>query len=99
MEKCLGEVAELPDPIGTIVSTTQRPNGLLIGQLRVPLGVVGIVYESRPDVTSDASGICLKSGNAVILRGGSDALNSNLAIVGAFTGAPLPPEYAPKRSK
>ena len=87
MERSLGEVAELPDPIGTLVSTTQRPNGLLIGQLRVPLGVVGIIYESRPDVTSDASGICLKSGNAVILRGGSDALNSNLAIVDAFTGA------------
>jgi glutamate-5-semialdehyde dehydrogenase len=81
MSKCLMEVAELPDPIGTILNTWTRPNGLFIGQLRVPLGVVGVIYESRPDVTSDAAGICLKSGNAVILRGGSDAINSNLAIV------------------
>jgi glutamate-5-semialdehyde dehydrogenase len=80
MAKCLQEVAELTDPIGQIVNTWTRPNGLIIGQLRVPLGVVGIIYESRPDVTSDATGICLKSGNAVILRGGSDALNSNVAI-------------------
>jgi len=80
MAKCLREVAEFPDPIGQIVKTWTRPNGLVIGQLRVPLGVVGIIYESRPDVTSDASGICLKSGNAVILRGGSDAINSNMAI-------------------
>ena len=87
MAKCLREVADLPDPIGTIISTTIRPNGLQIGQLRVPLGVVGVIYESRPDVTSDASGICLKSGNAVILRGGSDAINSNLAIVEAFHSA------------
>lgn len=80
MAHCLREVAGLPDPIGEIVKTWTRPNGLIIGQLRVPLGVVGIIYESRPDVTSDASGICIKSGNAVILRGGSDAINSNIAI-------------------
>ncbi len=80
MAQCLREVAELPDPIGQIVKTWTRPNGLIIGQLRVPLGVVGIIYESRPDVTSDASGICIKSGNAVILRGGSDAINSNITI-------------------
>jgi len=80
MAQCLREVAELPDPIGEIVKTWTRPNGLIIGQLRVPLGVVAVIYESRPDVTSDASGICLKSGNAVILRGGSDAINSNVAI-------------------
>ena len=80
MAQCLREVAALPDPVGEIVKTWVRPNGLIIGQLRVPLGVVAVIYESRPDVTSDASGICLKSGNAVILRGGSDAINSNIAI-------------------
>jgi glutamate-5-semialdehyde dehydrogenase len=80
MANCLREVAHLPDPIGEIVKTWTLPNGLIIGQLRVPLGVVAIIYESRPDVTSDASGICLKSGNAVILRGASDAINSNIMI-------------------
>jgi glutamate-5-semialdehyde dehydrogenase len=80
MANCLREVAQLPDPIGEIVKTWTRPNGLIIGQLRVPLGVVAVIYESRPDVTSDASGICLKSGNAVILRGGSEAINSNIAV-------------------
>jgi len=80
MAQCLREVADLPDPVREIVRTWTRPNGLIIGQLRVPLGVVAVIYESRPDVTSDASGICLKSGNAVILRGGSDAINSNVAV-------------------
>jgi len=80
MAQCLREVADLPDPIGEIIKTWTRPNGLIIGQLRVPLGVVAVIYESRPDVTSDAAGICLKSGNAVILRGGSDAINSNIAV-------------------
>lgn len=80
MEKCLREVSSLTDPIGAIERTWTRPNGLIIGQLRVPLGVIGVIYESRPDVTSDSAGICIKSGNAVILRGGSDAINSNLTI-------------------
>jgi glutamate-5-semialdehyde dehydrogenase len=80
MARGLREVSALADPIGTIISSWTRPNGLIISQVRVPLGVVGIIYESRPDVTSDAAGICIKSGNAVILRGGSDALNSNVAI-------------------
>jgi glutamate-5-semialdehyde dehydrogenase len=80
MAKDLKEVSALADPIGTIISSWTRPNGLIISQVRVPLGVVGVIYESRPDVTSDAAGICIKSGNAVILRGGSDALNSNVAI-------------------
>ncbi|MEM1585898.1 MAG: glutamate-5-semialdehyde dehydrogenase [Candidatus Bathyarchaeia archaeon] len=80
MAQCLREVAELPDPVGQIVKTWVRPNGLIIGQIRVPLGVVAVIYESRPDVTSDATGICIKSGNAVILRGGSEAINSNVAI-------------------
>jgi glutamate-5-semialdehyde dehydrogenase len=87
MACCLREVAELDDPVGEIVKTWTRPNGLMIGQMRVPLGVVGIIYESRPDVTSDASGICIKSGNAVVLRGGSDAINSNIAIGEALRGA------------
>jgi glutamate-5-semialdehyde dehydrogenase len=76
----LREVSALPDPIGTVLSSWTRPNGLIISQVRVPLGVVGIIYESRPNVTSDSAGICIKSGNAVILRGGSDALHSNVAI-------------------
>jgi glutamate-5-semialdehyde dehydrogenase len=87
MAGCLREVAELDDPVGEIVNTWTRPNGLMIGQMRVPLGVVGIIYESRPDVTSDASGICIKSGNAVILRGGSDAINSNVEIGYVLRGA------------
>lgn len=80
MANCLREVAQLPDPIGEIAKVSTLPNGLIIGQLRVPLGVVAVIYESRPEVTSDASGICLKSGNAVILRGASDAINSNVTI-------------------
>lgn len=80
MAKELREVSALPDPIGTVLATWTRPNGLIISQVRVPMGVVGVIYESRPNVTSDSAGICIKSGNAVILRGGSDALNSNVAI-------------------
>jgi glutamate-5-semialdehyde dehydrogenase len=80
MANTLREIAELVDPVREIVKTWTRPNGLIIGQLLVPLGVIGIIYESRPDVTSEASGLCIKSGNAIILRGGSDAINSNLAI-------------------
>jgi glutamate-5-semialdehyde dehydrogenase len=80
MAKELREVSALQDPIGTILSSWTRPNGLIISQIRVPMGVVGVIYESRPNVTSDSAGICVKSGNAVVLRGGSDALNSNIAI-------------------
>ena len=80
MAKELREVSGLPDPIGEILATWTRPNGLIISQVRVPMGVVGVIYESRPNVTSDSAGICIKSGNAVVLRGGSDSLNSNLAI-------------------
>ncbi len=75
------EVAKLPDPIGEVLGMEKRPNGLLIGQKRVPLGVVGIIYEARPNVTTDAFGLCFKTGNAVILKGGSDAIFSNRAIV------------------
>ena len=94
MARSLREVAGLPDPVGAILNSWTRPNGLIIGQLRVPLGVVGVIYESRPDVTSDAAGICIKSGNAVILRGGSDAINSNITIGeilrDALTGTVVP---------
>jgi glutamate-5-semialdehyde dehydrogenase len=78
--KGLTEVAGLPDPIGKVTSMWRRPNGLLVGRMRIPLGVIGIIYESRPNVTADAAALCLKSGNAVILRGGSEAINSNIAI-------------------
>lgn len=81
MAKGLKEMALLPDPVGEVISMTKRPNGLLIGKKRVPIGVVGIIYEARPNVTSDAFGLCFKTGNAVILKGGSDAINSNIAIV------------------
>ena len=81
MAEGLCQVAALEDPIGEILGMKTRPNGLQIGKKRVPLGVVGIIYESRPNVTADAFGLCFKTGNAVILRGGSDAIHSNLAIV------------------
>ena len=74
------QIAKLPDPIGEISGLRYRPSGIQVGQMRVPLGVVGIIYESRPNVTADAAGLCLKSGNAAILRGGSEALHSNQAI-------------------
>jgi glutamate-5-semialdehyde dehydrogenase len=76
----LREVAELPDPVGEISDMRRRPNGIQVGRMRIPLGVIGIVYESRPNVTADAAGLCLKSGNVVVLRGGSEAINSNVAI-------------------
>ena len=74
------EVAALPNPLGEVTSMWRRPNGLLVGKMRIPLGVIGIIYEARPNVTADAAALCLKSGNAVILRGGSEAANSNIAI-------------------
>lgn len=81
MAEGLLQIAALEDPIGEVISMKPRPNGLLIGQKRVPLGVIGIIYEARPNVTADAFGLCFKTGNAVILKGGSDALKSNQAIV------------------
>jgi len=80
MAKGLEEVAILPDPVGEIVKMWKRPNGLIVGKMRIPLGVIAIIYESRPNVTIDAAGLCFKSGNAVILRGGKEALNSNIAL-------------------
>ena len=74
------QIAKLPDPVGEITNLRYRPSGIQVGQMRVPLGVIGIIYESRPNVTADAAGLCLKSGNAAILRGGSEAIHSNQAI-------------------
>lgn len=87
MAACLREVAELPDPVGEVVESWTLPNGLEIKRVRVPLGVVGLIYESRPDVTSDAAGICLKSGNCIVLRGGSEAINSSKAVAKVISEA------------
>jgi len=81
MAQGLREVSSLPDPVGEVIKMWQRPNGMTVGRMRVPIGVIGIIYESRPNVTADAAGLCLKAGNAVLLRGGSEAINSNRAIV------------------
>lgn len=81
MAEGLRQLVNLEDPIGEVISMKKRPNGLIIGQKRVPLGVVGIIYEARPNVTADAFGLCFKTGNAVILKGGKDAIHSNTAIV------------------
>ena len=90
----LVQIAALPDPVGEIVGLKYRPSGIQVGQMRVPLGVIGIIYESRPNVTADAAALCLKSGNAAILRGGSEALHSNQAIAACvhegLKGAGLP---------
>jgi glutamate-5-semialdehyde dehydrogenase len=80
MAEGLREVARLPDPVGEVIKMWKRPNGLMVGRMRIPIGVIGIIYESRPNVTADAAGLCLKSGNSVILRGGSEAFHSNQAI-------------------
>lgn len=87
MAQGLKEVAALPDPVGDVESMWLRPNGIQVGKVRVPLGVIGIIYEARPNVTVDAAGLCLKSGNAVLLRGGSEAINSNKVIAKVIAGA------------
>jgi glutamate-5-semialdehyde dehydrogenase len=90
----LRQVAALPDPVGAVIGVQERPSGIKVGQMRVPIGVIGIIYESRPNVTADAAGLCIKSGNAAILRGGSEALHSNQAIAACvhegLKGAGLP---------
>ena len=80
MAQGLREVAALPDPVGEVTRMWKRPNGMQVGKIRVPIGVIGIIYESRPNVTADSAGLCIKSGNGVFLRGGSEAINSNKAI-------------------
>ena len=77
MVEGIRDVVQLPDPVGDTIKMWKRPNGLLVGKVRIPLGVIGIIYESRPNVTVDAASLCLKSGNAVILRGGKEAFHSN----------------------
>src|SRR5256884_3417382 len=87
MAQGLREIAALPDPVGTVVEAWGRPSGIEITRVRVPLGVVGFIYESRPNVTADAAGLCVKSGNAVILRGGSEAIDSNTMIAAVLAKA------------
>jgi glutamate-5-semialdehyde dehydrogenase len=106
MAKGLEEVAALPDPVGALMGEWQRPNGLAIQRVRVPLGVIGIIYESRPNVTADAGALCLKSGNAAILRGGSDSFHSSTAIMDCLarglSEAGLPAaalQYVPTRDR
>lgn len=97
MAEGLRQIAGLDDPIGEVLSMKKRPNGLMIGRKRVPLGVVGIIYESRPNVTADAFGLCFKTGNVVILRGGKDAIHSNRAIVACIQTA-LEEQNLPKEA-
>jgi glutamate-5-semialdehyde dehydrogenase len=82
----LHEVAALPDPVGEILGLVKRPNGLMVGRMRIPLGVIGMIYESRPNVTVDAAALCLKAGNCIILRGGSEAIHSNLVLAEVLQG-------------
>jgi len=97
MARGLRQIAELPDPVGEITGMWRRPNGLAVGRMRVPLGVIGIIYESRPNVTADAAGLCLKSGNAVILRGGREALRTN-AVTGGILSASVASVGLPEAS-
>jgi glutamate-5-semialdehyde dehydrogenase len=96
MAEGLEQIAALPDPIGEITNMKYRPSGIQVGQMRVPLGVIGIIYEARPNVTVDAAGLCIKSGNATILRGGSEAIHCNQALAKlvkeGLAGAGLPSE-------
>jgi glutamate-5-semialdehyde dehydrogenase len=87
MAQSIREVAALPDPVGEVVRMWERPNGLRVGRMRIPLGVVGIIYEARPNVTADAAALCLKAGNAAVLRGGSESIRSNRAIAAVLQGA------------
>lgn len=87
MAEGIRQVVSLEDPVGEVISMKERPNGLLIGQKRVPMGVIGIIYESRPNVTVDAFALCFKTGNAVILRGGSDCIHSNIALINVIRKA------------
>jgi gamma-glutamyl phosphate reductase len=87
MAQGLRDIAALPDPVGELIDASRRPNGLDVSRIRTPIGVIGIIYESRPNVTADAAALCLKSGNAILLRGGEEALNSNRVIARLISGA------------
>ena len=87
MAQGVRDISEQPDPIGELLESSTRPSGIRIDKIRVPLGVIAMIYESRPNVTVDSAALCLKSGNAVLLRGGSEAINSNRALVSAITKA------------
>jgi len=89
MAQGLRDIAALPDPVGELIDSSRRPNGLDVGRIRTPIGVIGIIYESRPNVTADAAALCLKSGNAILLRGGEEALNSNRVIARLISAAAL----------
>jgi glutamate-5-semialdehyde dehydrogenase len=91
MAEGVEQVAALPDPVGEISDLKFRPSGIQVGKMRVPLGVIGIIYEARPNVTADAAALCLKSGNAAILRGGSEAIRSNRAIAALVQESTPPP--------
>ena len=94
----LRDVASLPDPVGSVEQMSVRPNGLRVGRMRIPLGVIGIIYESRPNVTVDAAALCVKAGNAVILRGGSEAIRSNLALARSCARRRAKPTFPRTRS-
>ena len=87
MIESIREVVHLPDPVGEVVKMWKRPNDLLVGRVRIPLGVIGIIYESRPNVTVDAASLCFKSGNAVILRGGKESVHSNRVLTRSYAGS------------
>ena len=97
MAKGIEEIAALPDPVGTVLADWDRPNGLHIERVRTPLGVIGVIYESRPNVTADAGALCLKAGNAAILRGGSDSFRSSTAIHACLVAGPRRPPACPRR--
>ncbi len=97
MAEGLREVAALPDPVGAVPGMWKRPNGLMVGRVRIPLGVIGFIFESRPNVTVDAAALCLKSGNAVILKGGSEAIHSNM-ILGKLLGEALQEAGVPEKA-
>ena len=99
MAEGVEQVAKLPDPIGEMTDIKFRPSGIQVGKMRVPLGVIGIIYEARPNVTADAAALCLKSGNAAILRGGSEAIRSNRAIAALVRKASRPPACLPSRCR